>query len=775
MNKHRSISIRGKLIALITGVSAGVLVFTGLLFYWAEERAQESNILTELNIFAEIFADTTASALISDDQQKGTEILSSLRANPALRRATVYRNNNSIFADYLNHANGVHPDRHEALTFNDETSEKVLSVIKPISVNGARVGTIAIQSGFSRVHDRMDAFARILALILTGSTIVAFALASKFQAVISRPLTYLARIIEQVSKTKNYSIRAEVQSLDETGDLMVGFNQMLGEIEQRDKKLRATHDELELHVADRTQKLLLEIAERERVEQALRREEEQMRLLIRHAPVAMAMLDMEMRYVEFSDRWLSKFASERPDLHGVLHEELFPTTSDKFKELLASAMNGTLTRLDEEVFEVDPSDRHVNNWTAQPWYRPDGRQGGIILVSVNVSGLVEARENALHVAKLKSQFLANLSHEVRTPLNAIIGFADIVIQSPDLEPSVRNSVETIESSARLLLLLINDVLDFSKLDSKKMDLEHIDVSVRKVVSQVVEMLSPEAARKGIGLHVDIDPLLPEFIKGDATRLMQVLINLVGNAIKFTELGEVRVIARTEGLTGKHPKVSIEVWDTGIGIPEEAQYKIFDAFTQADGSTTRRFGGTGLGLAISSKLVELMGGKISIESQPRQGSRFSFKIDCVSVSRKDRESKREELISSQANTEIIPENRKILVVEDNLVNQKLISLILRKNGYQVEIAENGADAVAMTSEQEFALVFMDLQMPVMDGLQATRAIRAKESPGKRLPIVALTAHAFPEDRELSLSAGVDEYLTKPINRNKLLETIKRFVA
>lgn len=762
-------SIKRKLIALIVGISFGVLTVTGLMFYWAEERAQELNILTDLNVLTEIFAANAAPILRASDVTGGNKLLSSLRADPAIKRATIYRRDNTTLSDYLIN---LPTSATTGQAANAHNSEKMYSVTKPVVDGNERIGLVTIYSTLSGIHLRMNDFVEIIMAIFSVALIISFALASKFQAVISRPLLYLARIIRQVSVTRNYSIRADLQSQDETGDLMAGFNQMLSEIEQRDRRLQAAHDELELHVADRTQKLVLEIAERERVEQALRREEAQMRLLIRTAPIAIAMLDMTLHFVEYSDTWLSEFGDGDQDLHERSLDQKFPDLSSSFRSVCSRALKGEYMKLDEDSMTIGQGDRCFLNWTVQPWFRPDGAQGGIIVVAANVSELVSSRENALKTAQIKSQFLANLSHEVRTPLNAIIGFADLVIHSSSLEPSVRGSVETIESSARLLLSLINDVLDFSKIDSKKMDLESIEISLIKILNQTVEMLSASATAKGIKLRSEIDPAIPAQVIGDSTRLMQVLINLVGNAIKFTDDGEVCICAKVVRSSSSDIAVRFEVNDTGIGIPLEVQDKIFDAFTQADGSTTRRYGGTGLGLAIASRLVELMGGKISIASSIGQGSQFSFKLS-FPLAPSAHSSSNATLATST--TQTVSTGQRILVVEDNLVNQKLIGTILRKSGYQVEIAENGADALKKVAEERFALVFMDIQMPVMGGLEATRSIRAEENGVNRLPIIALTAHAFPEDRELCFEAGVDEYLTKPIDRSKLLETIKRFVS
>ncbi len=374
--------------------------------------------------------------------------------------------------------------------------------------------------------------------------------------------------------------------------------------------------------------------------------------------------------------------------------------------------------------------------------------------------LQEATQKALAASRAKSEFLANVSHELRTPLNGVMGLMEIVLDD-DLAADQRVHLETAQGCARTLLALLNDILDLSKIEAGRLELEKIPFDLRTTAQEAIQSLAPKANEKGITLGRHFDPHLPLQVVGDPLRLRQVMFNLLGNAVKFTDHGSVDLrveVRRTLGVGS--PEVVIEVRDTGAGIPKEKLPVIFDEFTQADGSISRKYGGTGLGLAITRRLVEMHGGQIAVESEVGRGSTFRVTMPCNIVEQPVAVSP---LWNSPtpSRPEVARGSARILVVEDNLVNQKIVMTMLGKNGYQVSLADNGGQALTALDTADFDLVLMDVQMPVMDGIEATRRIRGEER-WKHLPIIAMTAHAMQGDRERCLAAGMNGYLSKPVS-------------
>lgn len=664
-----------------------------------------------------------------------------------------------------------------------------------------------------------------------------------------------------------------------------------------------------------------DITERKRIEVALERERQQLRQIVAHAPVAMAMFDTQMRHIAYSNKW---FATEYPGNESPLgksYYECFPDAPERWKAAHQRALRGESVAASEDCWERRDGSRVYLRWAIHPWYAADGQVGGIVIASDRINELVEAREAALEAAHLKSQFLANMSHEIRTPMNGVLGMSEL-LATTDLTPQQRNFVQTLKASGNHLLTIINDILDFSKLEAGKMRLTPYEFEVGRCLDDTIDLLSAIATEKGLQLSLHVEPDLPDRVVGDASRLRQVLTNLINNAIKFTDRGEVSVRVRLEVPGSSQPTETIalhfEVRDTGIGIAQADLNKLFQAFSQIDASTTRQYGGTGLGLAICKQLVELMGGTIGVESQAGIGSTFWFTarfgrvdgsegsesgIDVVkSLDRKrvliaDRHSTVREQVKVQASQwgmrvdeardrasalqalraaalhgepydialidltlalaeggtfaeqlrdrcngmptllvaiasidrsddaqalldrgfagylvkpvqqsrlfasivgalqSRIPFQRaiaplacdlplpadssatakslKILLVEDTPINQEVVLSQLDALGYSADCACNGQEALDRLAREEYDLVLMDCQMPVLDGYEATRQLRQREGDRRHTPTIAMTAYAMKGDREKCLAAGMDDYISKPVQLDDLERAIARW--
>jgi signal transduction histidine kinase/ActR/RegA family two-component response regulator len=383
-----------------------------------------------------------------------------------------------------------------------------------------------------------------------------------------------------------------------------------------------------------------------------------------------------------------------------------------------------------------------------------------------------ARDEAVEASNMKSAFLRNVSHEIRTPMNGVMGMTELLLQTP-LDDEQRGYAEQVEQSGEHMLTIINDILDISQIETGRVELEVSEFELREAVERACVPAGLEAQAKGIELDIDLEPDAPERVLGDSARVRQVLMNLVGNAVKFTAEGSVsvRVSRRREpGVEG----VRLDVVDTGIGIDAPAMERMFEPFVQADVSTTRKYGGNGLGLSIAKELVELMGGIIGAESEPGRGSTFWFELPLPRVS-VPRQSFRERGTTVTERSRPNADASLVLVVEDSPVNRLVTVRVLERCGFRVHVVNDGREALDALSMQRYHAVLMDCQMPEVDGYEATRELRRREGSERHTPVIAMTAHAMTGDRERCLAAGMDDYITKPVRAQTLVDVLTRWIA
>ncbi len=511
-------------------------------------------------------------------------------------------------------------------------------------------------------------------------------------------------------------------------------------------------------------------------------------------PIPVFLKDREGRFVRFNRQFQEFYQRSREELMGATIEEFTPPEwsiiTQQEDEL--AWRTGLMISSERRVTQIDPPiDLVVNRIVIT-----SGGESYLLGFSIDVSEQRAARdamqravESAQAASRAKSEFLANMSHEIRTPMNGILGMTELVLESR-LEPEQRDDIGLVKASADALLTIVNDILDFSKIEAGKLDLEEVPFDLRKLVRETVRSMALRAQQKGLSLHCEVPPTMPRTMKGDPGRLRQGLLNLLGNAVKFTQEGRVTLSLELAAEQGDQCMVAFSVTDTGIGIPDDKQGMIFEAFSQVDGSTTRQFGGTGLGLTICRRLVILMQGEIGVSSVPGQGSTFRFVVPlrhaAVQLPADDNDAALADCASLPSGAPApaaaaapVPlaaggHGLRILLAEDNPVNQRLALRLLEKMGHRITVVDNGLDACQGAMQGGFDLVLMDVQMPELDGLTATRRIRHWEAAhGGHLPIIAMTARAMQGDRERCLEAGMDDYMSKPVDSERLRQLVSRF--
>ncbi|MBN2293692.1 MAG: PAS domain S-box protein [Pirellulales bacterium] len=564
----------------------------------------------------------------------------------------------------------------------------------------------------------------------------------------------------------------------------------------------------------------MDITDRKLVEEAQRENLELLQTLLDTLPSAIFYKDLDGRYLGCNETLMQWLDCSREQILGRTDHQLYPTDlADIYRkydqELL---IDPGRRRYESEFGAVDGKRRDVLIHTAT-FRNAQGHVAGLVSVVTDISDrkqsekdLIEAKHAAESASRAKDEFIANMSHEFRTPLTAILGFSDVLLENLT-ESENFHAAKTIKRNGSHLLEIINDILDITKIQAGKLQVERIPCSPFRIIADMMSLMSVRAEAKGLSLNIRQEGALPEVILTDMNRLRQILVNLIGNAIKFTENGRIDVIVRflKGSEKGQTDKLEFEVSDTGIGMSSEQMERIFKPFTQADSSATRRFGGTGLGLIISHKLTRILGGDVSVSSVLGKGCQFRATIETGPlenvrmIEAKDAKNGRPELSANDDQDNDVPPKLdcRILLVEDGPDNQRLISFLLRKAGATVEIASNGLEGIQKAmpkydskdadlpdrhnsekdpprvsvdgktnAEEPFDIILMDMQMPVMGGAQAVQRLRHANYRG---PIICISAHSTPDAIEMALEAGCDEYLSKPIDKHRLLSTIANYLT
>jgi PAS domain S-box-containing protein len=779
MNWTSKLSLRRKLtlVIMINTVVALCAAGTGFAEYGVH-RFEELR-LEDLNALANILGTNSTAPLAFKDPNSAQDILRALAAKPHILSAVIYDRDAKPFAVY--HP-GASKDRYSAPPMESEssrfTSNRVL-IFQAINFQGERVGTVFLEGDTLEYKQLLVGYLFFFGLVVAVVSLGAYVMAGRLQRPISNPILALAWTTKMVTSTRDYSIRAGKHSEDEVGVLIDGFNEMLEQIQSRDTELRHAREDLERRVDERTLELEQEVADRQRAQEALHESEGRIRLLLDSTAEAIYGIDRDGKCTFCNPATLRLLGYEKVEallgkqMHDVMHHSHPDGTPYPIQEcsIADSLKMGEGIHSDEEAFWRSDG----TNFPAEYWAYPIRKEGeavGAVVTFLDITvrkraqaALLEAKEAAEAGSRAKSEFLANMSHEIRTPMNGIIGMTELALDT-SLTSEQRDYLNLVKTSADSLLHVINDILDFSKIEAGKLELEKTEFEIRDLFRDTLKTLAQRTDNKRLEICARVSPQVPKTLIGDPTRLRQLVVNLVGNAIKFTEEGNIVLNTELDARTGEEVRLHISVSDTGMGIPLEKQLMIFESFAQADGSTTRRFGGTGLGLTISRQLVELMGGRVWVESEVGKGSTFHFTCNFQLGAAPESDQER---IAGQS----LP-GLNVLVVDNNDVNRNIFAEMLTNWRMNPILADSGASALAVLEDAQkaghpFPIVLLDVLMPNVDGYQVLQRIQSKPGLAGAV-IMLLSGNRHLADTARCRELGVERFLTKPVGQSELLDAI-----
>jgi two-component system sensor histidine kinase/response regulator len=735
--------------------------------------------MQDLNALANVMGTNSTAALAFEDQNSAKDVLQALSARPHVLAAAIYGPDGKPFAVYHR---GTSKEIYSPPPVENETSrfisDRVL-IFQEITLDRERVGNIFLEGDTVEYQQLLEGYLLFFGLIVVAVSLGAYPVAERLQRPISDPILQLAWTAKMVTGSRDYSIRAGKQSEDEVGVLIDGFNEMLAQIQIRDAELSSAREDLERRVQERTLELEQEVGDRQRAQEALHESEGRIRLLLDSTAEAIFGINRDGQCTFCNPATLRLLDFQRPEdllgkrMHRIMHHTHADGTpyAEEDCSITASLRKGEGIHSDEDFFWRADGTKFPAEYWAYP-IRTEGEIVGAVVTFLDITerkradeALRKAKEAAEAGSRAKSEFLANMSHEIRTPMNGIIGMTDLALDT-ELTSEQREYLSLVKSSADSLLHLINDILDFSKIEAGKLELEETEFEIRNLFSDTLKTLAVRADMKRLELSARVSAEVPRIVVGDPTRLRQLIVNLVGNAIKFTEHGNIVVDAELESGSSDGVHLHIRVSDTGIGIPPEKQQLVFESFAQADGSTTRRFGGTGLGLTISRRIVEMMGGRMWVESEVGRGSVFhftaTFRREATPAVDRERPG-RQELRGFS-----------VLVVDDDITNRNILAELLTHWGMNPTLAESDVSALkAMEAAQRaghaFRIVLLDTRMPGLGGFDLAERIQKNSALAGSVILMLSSDHRL-ADTARCRELGAGAILTKPIGHSELLDAI-----